>query len=134
VYTGSAPDTDSGTPENSLLILGSDDVHGFHFDVNGMFNEQKDGRLRRAQFGHTVSISHKLGVFTIAGELWHFTQPLNRGNAVGNLWAVSYPIRRNFVLDAGFNRGLTSTSIDWEGFAGFTYLFPHRLWGRNRRK
>jgi hypothetical protein len=60
--------------------------------------------------------------------LWHFTQPLSRGNAVGSLWAVSYAFRKNLVADAGFNRGLTSTSTQWEGFAGFTYLLPHRLW------
>jgi hypothetical protein len=47
---------------------------------------------------------------------------------VGNLWAISYPVRKNLVVDAGLNRGLTSTSTQWEGFAGFTYLLPHRLW------
>jgi hypothetical protein len=24
---------------------------------------------------------------------------------------------------------MTSSSRQWEGFAGFTYLLPHRLWG-----
>ena len=47
---------------------------------------------------------------------------------MGSLWEVSYSVRRNLVVDAGFNRGLTSTSTQWEGFAGFTYLLPHRLW------
>ena len=128
VYTGSAPDIDIGTPEHSLLLLISDDLFGFHFDLNGMFNEQRDNHIGRAQFGQTISISHPLGKFTIGGELWHFTQPFSQGNAVGNLWAVSYPVRKNLVVDCGFNRGLTSTSTQWEGFAGFTYLLPHRLW------
>jgi hypothetical protein len=128
VYAGSAPDVDFGTPEHSLLLLLSDDLFGFHFDLNGMFNEQRDNRISRAQFGQTISVSHPLKKFTIAGELWHFTQPFLKGNAVGNLWAVSYPVRRNLVMDAGFNRGLTSSSTQWEGFAGFTYLLPHRLW------
>jgi hypothetical protein len=66
--------------------------------------------------------------FTIAGELWHFSQPLIQGNAVGNLWSVSYQVRPNLVVDTGFNRGLTSTSTQWGGFVGFTYLLPHRLW------
>jgi hypothetical protein len=65
---------------------------------------------------------------TLAGELWHFSQPLTHGNAAGNLWAVSYPLKKNLVVDAGFEHGLTSTSTQWEGFAGFTYLLPHRLW------
>jgi hypothetical protein len=128
VYAGSAPDVDFGTPEHSLLLLISGDLVGFHFDLNGMFNEQTDNHISRAQFGQTISISHPWKAFTIAGELWHFTQPFLRGNAVGNLWAVSYPVRRNLVVDAGFNRGLTSSSTQWEGFAGFTYLLPRRLW------
>jgi hypothetical protein len=128
VYAGSAPDVDMGTPEHSLLLLISNDFHGFHFDINGMFNEQTEKTVRRAQFGQTISISHPLKKFTIAGELWHFTQPLVRGNAVGNLWALSYSVRPNLVVDIGFDHGLTGTSTHWETFAGFTYLLPHRLW------
>lgn len=128
VYAGSAPDVDFGTPEHSLLMLISSDLAGFHFDLNGLFNEQVQDKVGRAQFGQTISISHPVKKFTVAGELWHFTQPFLHGNAVGNLWAVSYPVRRNLVVDAGFNRGLTSTSTQWEGFAGFTYVLPHRLW------
>jgi hypothetical protein len=36
-------------------------------------------------------------------------------------------MRKNLVLDGGFNRGLTSTSTRWEAFAGFTYLLPHKV-------
>ena len=128
VYAGSAPDIDTGTPEHSLVLLLSDDLHGFHFDVNGMFNEEKEGGVRRAQFGQTISTSRGFGRFTVAGEIWHFTQPLVHGNAVGNLWALSFAPRKNLVFDAGFNHGLTSTSTQWETFAGFTYLLPQRLW------
>ena len=128
VYAGSAPDIDIGTPKHALLLLISDDLAGFHFDLNGMFNEQVEDRVGRAQYGQTISISHPLKKFTIAAELWHFTQPFEQGNCVGNLWALSYSVRPNLVVDAGFNRGLTSTSTQWEGFAGFTYLLPHRLW------
>jgi hypothetical protein len=90
--------------------------------------------VRRAQLAQTLSISHPLALshhwkkFTISGELWHFTQPFLKANAVGNLWAISYPLHPNLVLDAGFDRGLTSTSTHWEEFVGFTYLLPHRLW------
>jgi hypothetical protein len=80
---------DIGTFRNSALILVSDDFAGFHFDINGIFSEQTKGILRRGQFGQTLSISHPLGRLTVAGELWHFTQPLTSRNAVGNLWAVS---------------------------------------------
>jgi hypothetical protein len=134
LYSGSAPDTDIGSFHRSALFLFSEDIGQFHVDMNGIFSEQTDGRIRRGQFGQTLSISHPLGPFTVAGELWHFTQPLTRGNAVGNLWALSYSVRRNLVVDAGLDRGLTSSSTQWEGFAGFTYLLPHRLWAANKLK
>jgi hypothetical protein len=128
LYESPAPEIDIGTFRNSALILVSTDLGGFHFDVNGIFSEQTQGVVRRGQFGQTLSISHPLGPLTIASELWHFTQPLTNGNAIGNLWAVSYPVRKNLVVDAGFDHGLTSSSTQWEGFVGFTYLLPHRLW------
>jgi hypothetical protein len=64
----------------------------------------------------------------LAGEIWHFTQPLLRSNTIGNLWAISYTARPNLVFDAGFNHGFNATSTRWEAFCGFTYLLPHRLW------
>jgi len=127
VYGGTAPDLDIGSPTNSVLILASADVKGFHYDANGFFNEVVD-TARRAQFGQSLSISHGIGgKFGLAGEIWHFTQPFLRGNAVGNLWAVNYNASKSLVFDGGFNRGLTSTSARWEVFAGFTYLLPHRV-------
>src|SRR5256884_2246165 len=76
----------------------------------------------------TLFRSHPLGHFTISAEIWHFSQPFLHGNAVGNLWAVSYALRKNLVVDGGFDHGLTKTSTQWETFVGFTYLLPHRLW------
>jgi len=128
VYDGGAPEVDFGSPQNSFLLLASADVKGFHYDANAIFNEMVQGPVRRAQFGQTLSVSHHLaGNFALSGEIWHFTQPFLRSHAVGNLWAVSYTARKTLVFDAGFNRGLTSTSTRWEAFVGFTYLLPHRL-------
>ncbi len=128
VHTSVAPELDVGTFRQSASILVSEDLHGFHFDTNGILAEQVQRDVRRAQFGQTLSISHPLGKFTISGEVWHFSQPFERGNTVGNLWAVSRALRKNLIVDAGFNRGLTKTSTRWEAFVGFTYLLPHRLW------
>jgi hypothetical protein len=128
VHTSVAPELDVGTFRQSASILLSEDLHGFRFDTNGILAEQVQGAVRRAQFGQTLSISHSLGKFTISGEVWHFSQPFEKGNTVGNLWAVSRALRKNLVVDAGFNRGLTKTSTRWEAFVGFTYLLPHRLW------
>jgi hypothetical protein len=129
VYDGGAPEVDFGSPTNSLLVLASADVKGFHYDANILFNELSEGPVRRGQFGQTLSVSHPIvGKFSLSGEIWHFSQPFLRSNAIGNLWALGYAARKNLVFDAGFNRGLTSTSTHWEAFVGFTYLLPHRLW------
>lgn len=127
VYSGAAPNLDIGSARNSLLLLASADVKGFHYDTNYFFDEAVAGATRRAQFGQTLSVSHPLkGKFGLTGEIWHFTQPFLRGHAVGNLWAVNYNARPDLVFDAGFDHGLTGTSTRWEVFAGFTYLLPHK--------
>jgi hypothetical protein len=129
VYAGDAPDLDIGSANNSVLLLASADVKGFHYDTNYVFNEvTNQNAIRRLQVGQTLSISHALTKRTgLTGEMWHFTQPFLRGNAIGNLWALNYNLRNNLVLDCGFDHGLTHTSTRWEVFAGFTYLLPHKI-------
>lgn len=129
MFDGGAPELDVGSPANSFLLLASADVKGFHYDANAVFNEIVEEQVRRAQFGQTLSISHRLvGKVSLSGEIWHFTQPFLHGNAVGNLWAVGYNARKTLVLDGGFDKGLTGTSTRWEAFLGFTYLLPHKLY------
>jgi hypothetical protein len=131
VYGGNAPDLDIGSSTNSVLLLGSADVEKFHYDANAFFNEVVSDPVRRAQFGQSLSVSHPLSArFGLSGEIWHFTQPFLRGNAVGNLWALSYTANKDLVFDGGFDHGLTSTSTHWEVFAGFTYLLPHKSFRR----
>jgi hypothetical protein len=127
VYDGGAAELDVGSPANSFLVLASGDVKGFHYDANAVFNELTESLVRRAQFGQTLSISHSFGKLTVSGEIWRFSQPFLRANAVGNIWAASFSVRKNLVLDGGFNHGLTGTSTRWEAFVGFTYLLPHRF-------
>jgi hypothetical protein len=128
LYESPAPELDLGTFRQSGTILVSDDLAGFHFDANFIVTEETEFGVRRAQLAQTLSISHALKKFTISGEIWHFTQPYFNSNAIGNLWALSYPIRPNLVVDGGFDHGFTYTSTHWEEFIGFTYLLPHRLW------
>src|SRR2546425_488142 len=125
IYDGGVPDLDFGSPRNAALLLVSADVKGFHYDANAMLNEVIDGTTHRAQFGQSLTISHLASSkLTISGEIWHFTQPFLRANAVGSLWALSYAARSNLVFDGGFNHGLTDSSTRWEVFVGFTYLLP----------
>ena len=128
VYNGTATDLDIGSSQNSALLLISTDLGKFHVDTNYIFNEQNDNAIRRAQFGQTLSIAHPVkGKMGFTGELWHFTQPFLQGNAVGLLLAPNYNLKPNLIFDAGFNRGLTSSSTRWEFFAGFTYPLPKKL-------
>jgi len=128
LHASPAPELDLGTYHQGGTFLVSNDVYGFHVDVNAIFNEQIEGRVRRVQFAQTLSISHPWKRWTLGGELWHFTQPLTNSNAVGNLWAASFSVRPNLVIDGGFQHGFTDTSTHWEVFAGFTYVLPYRLW------
>jgi len=129
VSSGSASDLDIGSSNDSVGLFVSADRGGFHFDVNAIFNRQEGedgGNL--AQYGQAFCASHSIGPFTIAGEVWHFTQPSQSGHALGNLWALSYAARPNIVFDTGFNYGFTDTSTRWQFFGGVTYLLPYRLW------
>jgi len=128
LYESPAPELDMGTNRQSGILLLSNDVAGFHYDSNFIVTEQTQSGVRRAQHAQTLTVSHPLKKFTVSGEIWHFTQPYLKSYAVGNLWALSYELRGNLVLDGGFDRGLTATSTHWEEFVGFTYLLPHRLW------
>jgi hypothetical protein len=129
VLSGGTPDLDIGSASNSVILLASADVKGFHYDTNYLFNEvESDEDVRRPQYGQTLSVSHSVGKkFGVSGELWDFTQPFLRSYAFGNLWAANYNARKNLVLDVAFDRGLTATSTRWEILAGFTYLLPRKI-------
>lgn len=128
IYGGTAPDLDIGGAFQTGTILLSQDFGKFHMDLNGMVSQQNENGIRRAQYGDATCFSHPFGRYTIAAEFWHFTQPFQRGNVIGNLWGVSYTARPNLVFDVAMSHGFTSTSTEWEYLAGFTYLLPHRLW------
>lgn len=129
VYGGTAPDLDIGSSRNSGLLLFSFDLGKLHVDTNYVFNEQINNAIHRVQFGQTLSLAHPIrGKLAFTAEIWHFTQPFSNSDAVGLLMAPTYSLKPNLVLDAGFQRGLTSTSTRWEVFAGFTYLLPKKLW------
>jgi hypothetical protein len=133
VYGGDTPDLDIGSATNSFLFLARADLKGFHYDANLFFNDVVDNAVHRTQFGQTLSVSHALTKrLGLSGEIWHFPQPLLHGDAVANLWTLNYNWRRNFVIDGGFNHGLTSTSTQWEILFGFTYLLPNKV-GRGNR-
>ncbi len=131
LYASPAPELDIGTNRQSALFLVSFDLRKVHVDTNAIVTEQISDTtgIHRAQFGQTLSVSHPLARhFAMSEEIWHFSQPISRSNAVGLLLAPSYTVNRYLVVDGGMNRGLTATSTRWEVFVGLTYLVPKRLW------
>ena len=143
--SGTSANLDLGSySQAALLLLSGDLPHKLHYDSNISAYEQNSGPVRRAQFSQTLALSHPLfeqatdGKLAGVAELSHFTQPLvastvsgtpvDRANAVELLFAGIYSLKPNLVLDAAFVHGLTSTSTQWQGSFGFTYLLPHRLW------
>ena len=152
VHSGTTPDVDLGGQARTAIFLFSGHSHllRVHYDSNWIVSEQigdsVDGShsIRRAQFGETISVDRELGNpnLQISLEVYHFSQPLVHATATGKaaaradlldgLFALSYSVQPNLVLDCGFSHGFTSTSTRWQSFAGFTYLLPRRLWpGRN---
>jgi len=102
--------------------------------------------VRRLQLVQTISVSHPIfpkstsGRLSLDVELEHYTQPLvsstshnhtlpvlTRANAVDLLITTPFALRPNLVFDAAVVRGLTSTSTQWQGTFGVTWLLPHRL-------
>ena len=132
VRMGTASSLDIGGFANSALLMASSDLGHLHVDANVFLNET-EGPIRRAQLGEALAFSHpvtaKLGA---TAEVRHFTQPLTGGSVYSTLWAASYSVRPNLVIDTGLVNGLTGTSTRWQVASGITYVLPHRLWGSSR--
>ena len=152
--SGSAPDIDLGSQDRTAVFLFSGHAPGIdvHYDINLVAGQQSEDdptgvgtatrHVRRAQYGQTFSVDRPFPHLTpnlqFSAEIYHFTQPLvhstsngtavPRANLVGALLAFGYQFGQDLVLDCGFEHGLPSTSTQWQSFAGFTYLLPHRLW------
>ena len=78
LYESPVSELDLGTFRESVSLLVSDDIAGFHFDGNLLFTEQTEHGARRVQNGQTLSVSHPLRKFTISGEFWSFSQPFSQ--------------------------------------------------------
>lgn len=148
VHAGTAPDIDLGGQRRTGLFLFSGHAPGIdvHYDVNFVASEQTtDSGARRAQLGETFSVDRPIwgDNLQFSLELYHFSQPtvdatydgtpIAHAGLTGLLFASSYQLKPNLVIDGGFEHGLTSTSTHWQAFAGFTYLCPKRLWPERKK-
>ena len=88
-YDGALRNSISAVPRILALLLASADVKAFTTtQTRSSTNSFK--AVRRAQFGQTLSISHRsAGKLTLPARSGTLLS-LSSGNAVGNLWAVGY--------------------------------------------
>lgn len=158
VRAGTAANLDAGDFSQSAVLYFSGDLpHGVHYDSDYQFNEQRSADngttvgvspahpVRRMQMVQTLSVSHAIfskstaGRLTFDAELEHYTQPLvtstnqhqpstTRANSIDLLITTPFAWRPNLVFDIAVVHGFTSTSTQWQGTAGVTWLLPHRLW------
>ena len=149
VRAGTSSNLDVGDyVQSALLLLSGDLPGGLHYDANLVLNEQNSDQnsasathsTRRGQFAQSAALSHPLfpkatgSRLTGVAELSHFAEPfvatttIPHPGTLGLLFAATFTLRPNIVLDAAFDHGLTSTSTQWQGDFGVTYLLPHRLW------
>ena len=149
VRAGTSDNLDVADYSQGAMLLLSGDLSGnIHYDSNFAVYEQNNAAVRRPQVQESVELSHPLfagathGHLAGALDLSSFSQPFVQSDVSGHpvtgahtfgmLFAVSYTLRSNLVFDMSLDHGLTSTSTQWQGGFGFTYLLPHRLW-RDRR-
>lgn len=84
----------------------------------------EDG-LGSTQGAWAAALSRAFGAYTLAAE---FSGSGRRGSTAASqfLVAVSRPLGRKLVLDAGVARPLQRGGPDWIAFAGFTYAFDRQ--------
>lgn len=143
-YAVKIPSADSrkglgtGKVDQSFSFLSSKDVAGFHFDFNA--TEFWDGRVGGTGVDKnqllTLSTSHPIyGPVAITAEFYGFTE-LNQNTPgfASSLWAVSYAVKPRFVIDGGYEVGLTSGGPHRHVFFGATYAIANLYPGWKNRK
>jgi len=122
----------SGRVDHSFTFLASKDIAGLHFDFNASHfwigRETESGFDQNDQLNLALSrsIRGSLG-FTV--EFYGDTE-LNQNTRgfASSLWALTYNVNPRFVIDSGFEDGLSPGGPHRHVFAGFTYsiadLYP----------
>jgi hypothetical protein len=115
----------TGQIDHSFTFGASEKIANFNFDFN--LTESLIGRSAVSGFDQNQQIalagSHPLhGGLQFVGELYGDTQ-LNSTNPgfTSSLWALTYTVVPRFVIDGGFEVGLTSGGPHRHAFVGLTY-------------
>lgn len=127
----------SGHVDHSFTFGASENLVGFTFDFN--FTQFLIGKASRGfdpdqQMALAFSrVIYKKLLF--AGEFYGQTQ-LNRATPgfASSLWALTYTVSPRFVIDGGFEAGLTSGGPHRHAFFGATYSIANLYPGWKRKQ
>ena len=127
----------SGKVDHSFSFLASKDIAGFHFDFNA--TQFWIGRSGGSGFDKnqllTLSTSHPIhGPLVFTAEFYGATE-LNASTQgfASSLWAPSYAVTKRFVVDGGYEVGLTSGGPHRHAFFGATYSIANLYPGWKKR-
>jgi len=126
----------TGRVDQSFSILVSKDVAHFNVDFNA--TEFLIGRQNASGYdtNQQLALAFTHGIyrgFELAGEFYNQNR-LNEATPgyVSSLWALTYAISPRFVIDGGYEAGLTSGGPHRHAFFGATYSIAnlYRAWRR----
>jgi hypothetical protein len=127
----------SGRVDHSFTFGASESVAHFNFDFN--FTEFLVGQPTASGFDTNLQLalafSHAIhGSLQFAGEFYGDTQlnTTTQGFA-SSLWAVTYTVIPRFVIDGGFEVGLTTGGPHRHAFLGLTYSIANLYPGWRRK-
>ena len=127
----------SGRVDHSFTFGASETVAHFNFDFNFiqyLIGQQHAGFDQNQQMA--LAFSH--GIYKrlqFAGEFYGQTQ-LNHAmpGFASSLWALTFTVAPRFVIDGGFEAGLTSGGPHPHAFGGITYSIANLYPGWRRRQ
>lgn len=137
-WASAAKGLGTGRVDHSFTFLASKDIAGFHFDFNAtrflIGREQMSGFDQNSQFNLAFSRAIR-GALQFTGELYGDTslKAIAPGFA-SSLWALTYSVSPRFVIDGGFEAGLTSGGPHRHVFTGFTYSIGNLYPGWRRKE
>jgi len=127
----------SGHVDQSFIFGASETIAHFSFDFNFtqfLIGEKTAGVDQNQQIA--LACSHVIyNKLQFAGEFYGQTR-LNNATPgfASSLWALSYAVSPRFVIDGGFEAGLTSGGPHRHAFAGITYSIANLYPGWRRRQ
>jgi hypothetical protein len=128
----------TGRVDHAITFFASKDISHFHFDFNA--TTFLLGRPGASGFDNTqefnLAFSHAIrSGFQFTGEFYGQTR-LNRvtPSFASSLWALTYTVTPRFVIDGGFEAGLTDGGPHRHAFAGATYSIANLYPGFRRRR